>query len=293
MTPSQLQRQYLALICEQQGHLSLVQVAQLQQQLGTSLAQTQKWLLETAKQLAQPAISNFRVAAIVVGAPENQPLGYYFGVNIEFAGLGLEQVVHAEQSAIHNAWLAGVTHFEQIIISAAPCGHCRQFMNELPQSKSLKIEINQQSTNLSALLPHAFGPQDLGIDSNAFNHVQQFTLPAHVANTQNEDYYALLTQLNLSYAPYSGGYSAAEIISTNNQRFYGRYFENAAYNPSLAPLQGAISQLVLAGQTPDKHSIKAINLMQVQSDKNAQSAFENLTTLLGIDGEKKTITHIV
>ncbi len=53
------------------------------------------------------------------------------GVNLEFARLPVNNSVHAEQFLVVNA----VHHEERAItkmaVSAAPCGHCRQFYSEL------------------------------------------------------------------------------------------------------------------------------------------------------------------
>ncbi len=55
----------------------------------------------------------------------------YVGVNLEFARLPVNNSVHAEQFLVVNA----VHHEERAItkmaVSAAPCGHCRQFYSEL------------------------------------------------------------------------------------------------------------------------------------------------------------------
>ena len=39
--------------------------------------------------------------------------------------------IHAEQCLIANALLHGETGIQKLAISAAPCGHCRQFYSEL------------------------------------------------------------------------------------------------------------------------------------------------------------------
>ena len=46
-----------------------------------------------------------------------------------------------------------------IVLSAAPCGHCRQILNELAEASDLKILISTSSDySLSSLLPQSFGP---------------------------------------------------------------------------------------------------------------------------------------
>ena len=53
------------------------------------------------------------------------------GVNMELPGLPLNASIHAEQCLITNMVLHGEQSVSEISISAAPCGHCRQFMCEL------------------------------------------------------------------------------------------------------------------------------------------------------------------
>ena len=55
----------------------------------------------------------------------------YVGVNLEFARLPLYNSVHAEQFLLVNALHHGEREIRQLVVSAAPCGHCRQFYSEL------------------------------------------------------------------------------------------------------------------------------------------------------------------
>lgn len=55
----------------------------------------------------------------------------YVGCNLEFANLPLYNSVHAEQFLLVNALHHRETRIEKLAISAAPCGHCRQFFSEL------------------------------------------------------------------------------------------------------------------------------------------------------------------
>ena len=55
----------------------------------------------------------------------------YVGVNLEFARLPLYNSVHAEQFLLVNALHHGERAITRLAVSAAPCGHCRQFYSEL------------------------------------------------------------------------------------------------------------------------------------------------------------------
>ena len=55
----------------------------------------------------------------------------YVGVNLEFPCLPLHNSVHAEQFLVVNAIQHGERELVKLAVSAAPCGHCRQFLSEL------------------------------------------------------------------------------------------------------------------------------------------------------------------
>nr|VUD32759.1 cytidine deaminase [Raoultella sp. NCTC 9187] len=51
-----------------------------------------------------------------------------------------------------------------ITVNYTPCGHCRQFMNELNSSQVLRIHLpGREAHSLQHYLPDAFGPKDLEI----------------------------------------------------------------------------------------------------------------------------------
>ncbi|CAJ0933031.1 unnamed protein product, partial [Mesorhabditis belari] len=92
----------------------------------------------------------------------------FTGVNVENASYG--GTICAERSAYVAAVSQGKREFLTIAIAteleapAAPCGICRQFMNEfgnikviLGSSKNCKTLV----TTIKELLPHSFGPTDL------------------------------------------------------------------------------------------------------------------------------------
>lgn len=98
----------------------------------------------------------------------------YTGCNIENAGYTPSNC--AERTAIFKAVSEGVTQFAMIAVAggkagslpttiAAPCGVCRQVMNEFcaPEMPVLlvKNEAEYLETTLGALLPMGFGPADL------------------------------------------------------------------------------------------------------------------------------------
>lgn len=122
-------------------------------------------LVQPAQNLARPPISNYRVAAVGLGSDGR----LFLGVNLEFPGLPLHHSVHAEQFLLTNLAVHRCPRLLAFAVSAAPCGHCRQFLQELRNPSSLQIHITSQHQNnpdltfepLREILPNPFGPFDL------------------------------------------------------------------------------------------------------------------------------------
>ncbi|WP_116186788.1 cytidine deaminase [Pectobacterium aquaticum] len=200
-------------------------------------------LLPLAAACAQAPISNFQVGAIAQGLSGN----FYFGANMEFSAVQLQQTVHAEQSAVSHAWIRNERGLRAVTVNYTPCGHCRQFMNELRNAASLRIQLpGRQPAVLSHYLPDSFGPVDLHIDTLLMDDVN------HGATLQNVNALArrALDAANRSHAPYSKAISGIALETLSGNIYTGRYAENAAFNPSLPPLQVALNLMNLAGDDP-------------------------------------------
>lgn len=200
-------------------------------------------LLPLAASCARAEISHFQVGAIAQGVSGN----IYFGANMEFAHVQLQQTVHAEQSAIVHAWLRNEKAITSITVNYTPCGHCRQFMNELNSASTLLIQLpERQPARLSHYLPDAFGPNDLQIKTLLLDDIN------HGYQLDNADRLTLqaLEAANRSHAPYSHAISGIALETVNGHIYTGRYAENAAFNPSLPPLQAALNVMNLAGEAP-------------------------------------------
>lgn len=222
-------------------------------------------LINELNQFSIAPISDFHVIAIAL---EQTDVGsrVYFGANLEFDKQALSLVVHAEQSAIHNAWLHGAKKIDILAINEAPCGFCRQFINEIPTQLQPKIFLNAQLTNFSDYLPNSFGPADLNIE-------QPFMSTLKKAETLEENCFA-------SYAPYTGNQSACEITLDDGHTVFGRYIENAAFNPSLSPLQAALNQVQLYLGCSGYEQITAIRVMQSRSHANQEGITRAITQII-------------
>ncbi|WP_070967806.1 cytidine deaminase [Vibrio sonorensis] len=227
--------------------LSAEQFDNLRRESQLSDADLRVALLPLAAAFSYAPISEFYVGAIVRGLSGR----LYFGANVEISGAQLGQTVHAEQSAISHAWMKGEKGLTDITINYSPCGHCRQFMNELTTANELVIQLPERDAKpLGEYLPESFGPADLGITTGLMSSVD------HQHSTEDPDPLVLqaLAALNMSHAPYTRNISGVALQTKDGRTFKGAYAENAAFNPSLPPLQVAMIQVLMAG-----YSLKEID----------------------------------
>lgn len=206
-------------------------------------------LLPLAARYARPPVSGFRVGAVALGLSG----AVYVGANIEFPGQPLSATVHAEQSVVANAWMHGERGLSTLAVSAAPCGHCRQFLNELASPPAILLP-GRPPAPLSACLPDAFGPHDLGIAGGLMEPAD------HGLSIESADplLRSALAAANASHAPYTGAHAGVALRTADGAVFQGRYAENAAFNPGLPPLQCAVALLVLAGRRLEEVSTAAL-----------------------------------
>ncbi len=255
------------------GSLSPEQINLLQHQTGLTQPDLALALLPLAASYARAPLSDFKVGAIAQGSSGR----WYFGANIEFPEVPLQQTVHAEQSAIIHAWLRGEDRLSAVTVNYTPCGHCRQFMNELNSAEQLTIYLPQQPPQpLHHYLPNAFGPKDLGITQLLFDPSTQ-DYASHPDPLSDQ----AIRAASQSYAPYSHAYSGVAIQLRQGTIITGRYAENAAFNPTLAPLQAALIALTLQGFSYG--DIECIALAEPPSAKLSQAAAtEALAHAIGV-----------
>jgi len=229
-----------------QAYIAKQQLPRRAQTDATALIDLALELVDTAAAFAVVPVSRFKVGAVAIDDSGN----LYLGANQEFAGAAMTQTIHAEQSAIANAWRRGARRLAHIAINHTPCGHCRQFMNELQGAEQLQIHLPHRRSNLLAeLLPQHFGPADLGITERIFAaHSQALVAMAKADEPMTRK---ALLMARRSYAPYSGAYAGVCLADRQGNHYTGAYLENAAFNPALPALQMAINELYLATKSPD------------------------------------------
>lgn len=220
-------------------------------------------LLPIAQSYSHAPISDFYVGVVVRGASGS----LYTGANIEIPGQCLGFAVHAEQSALSNAYMHGERSIPALAVGGAPCGHCRQFIEEFsPNGQILILTPNHPPRKLSAILPEPFSPAALGMRHGAVPITE-----AKLALAQDSSDPLTLAALDAakkSYAPYSKSPSGIALRSSSGRIYRGSYIENVAFNPSLSPLQVALAALIAAGEP--YAAIQAVALVEVQGAKISQ-----------------------
>ncbi|WOL20411.1 hypothetical protein Cni_G29216 [Canna indica] len=214
-------------------------------------------LVPDAKRLARPPISHYHVAAVGLGARGR----IYVGVNLEFPGLPLNHSVHAEQFLVANAAAHGESSILCFAVSSFPCGHCRQFLQEIRGAEEIEILVTADADPafrpLASLLPHHFGPYDL-LHKGAPrllepHHNELGAVEAAKDNgTAGERLERRLREAaegaaRASHAPYSGCPSGLAVADGRGRVYAGSYVESAAYNPSLGPVQAAMIACLAVG----------------------------------------------
>lgn len=220
-------------------------------------------------------ISGFRVGAAGLTAEGD----VFLGVNLEFRGASMAQTVHAEQFLVAWVRYAGGSPLVAFAVSAAPCGHCRQFLREFDHRGRLKVLIGQApEVEVAQLLPEAFTPQDLGIDQPFWSGPL-----GGEGSEQLEDLARRAAQA--AYTPYSQAQAGVAIRLRDGRQFAGCALENAAYNPTLPPLQSAL--VACHAQGAPLTEIESVALCQrAQSEIDYGPQTWTLAQALGVAPER-------
>lgn len=261
-------------------------VQKVRDQLGIDTESLMIRLLPVAAAYARVPLSGFHVGAIALGSTTGN---LYFGSNMEFSGHALSFSVHGEQSAINHAWQMGEQGLLALAVNAAPCGYCRQFMNELASAAhgfnilmregAGEDDFSYSTKPLSYYLPESFGPSDLGMEGGLMSSQDQSL------TIQSEDplAQAALIAANASYAPYTGGHCGIAVAQSDGTIFTGRYGENAAYNPSFSPLESALALMNMRQPCRTPYAITAATLVEAEAPISQRSATEAVLSAIAPD----------
>ena len=252
------------------GVISSENVVRISKDFGLDNDQIMELFRPYSKIYSKAPISNYNVGAVCKGESGN----LYFGSNIEILNESLSFTLHAEQAAVINAWNNGETQIRYINVGGSPCGHCLQFLNELNNADSLVI-VNPKGQNfkISDLLTLAFGPKNLGVKAGLLSN-QNNDLELDNESQDKLIKRALLAAKN-SYAPYSKSYSGLAVMTKDSRVFYGSYAENAAFNPSVSPVESALSSLNLS-KVPFDQIVRAVLVEMKPSKVSQKNVFESI-----------------
>lgn len=273
-------------IWDNHGYLPAGVVGRILRSLQAEIGTLMMRLLPVAQQYAVVPVSHYKVGAVAAGLPSAGTGGcsLYLGANFEFTNAALNFTVHAEQSATNNAWLNGEQGLQALAISAAPCGYCRQFLYELVTAQHLSILLPSDNPleytvkPLTAFLPDAFGPSNLGVTGGMMGpKLCSHNLALNGGSLTDLVIAAALAAASNSYAPYttdkSYGYAGVAVQLADDPVIYtGRYAENAAYNPSLLPLESALAFMKMNQPQSDKREVTRCVLVEVPTLASQYSA---------------------
>lgn len=221
--------------------------------------------LSLARDTSHSPLSQFKVGAVAL----DQQGRLFYGTNLEFEGVGLDQCVHAEQYVVAIARQAGARSLEQLWCTEAPCGRCRQFLLELGQPE-LRLSWDNPDTPsssfitqpLSTMLPYPFTLAKPGETAllSCPDLNQGWTAPL-----------ADLAQAH-AYVPYTQQPSALALTfhasdTQSDHAVIGLPIESSAYNPTLTPVQVALIQAHSKGLAFE--SLQSAHLLESNSSRHS------------------------
>lgn len=232
--------------------IPLAQRKTLERELDISTDMLMKKLTIIAQHLSKPSISAFHVGSAGLGASGD----VYLGANVEVSSgdhasnvCGFHYCIHGEQSVVLNMFENGEQALLSIYISHLPCGMCRQFLAELPDYRSIKVWTPQldATKELGELLPHSFGPQDLGMSSTMIPWGEPNPVRLAESSEAKQVDPDLASEAERAaqraHAPYTSSFAGAVIRLKSGQLCRGSCVESVAFNPSVSPMQMALLSL--------------------------------------------------
>jgi len=259
-------------------------------QLGLNMDQLLMALVPLAKELSvplnyetgAPPISRYRVG--VAGMSEEGNI--YLGVNLEFPGLPLFSTIHGEQFLFTNMFFHREKSLHTLALSAEPCGHCRQWMTEALGLEKLRILVPGKAANtLGGLLPHSFGPANLGMDQGMLDSPPQKLAPENEELLKDKLHYLAFEAAEISYTPYSKNAAGIAVELEDGTQFMGSSIENAAFNPSITPLHAALINMRMAGKDPRMIRKVVIAEIRPEASSGQREYIEILLRSLGVQAE--------
>lgn len=208
------------------------QAREIAKRLELTTPQLMQELIPIARERARASISHYRVGVVAQGVSGD----FYLGFNIEFPEMPLVQTVNAEVCAVINALSHGGTRPAQYRRHQCPVRAGSPVSLRAPQWGRAEGDATRPHLEAKALLPHSFGPREMGQEGalmNSQRHNLELLEPSRDPVVEHA-----LEAACRSYAPYFALPFGESLWPSDDQSFVGSYCENAAFNPSLSPLQG-------------------------------------------------------
>jgi len=212
--------------------------------------------LGVANGYARPRISSFTVGAVGL---ESETGNLVFGGNLEFPGANIANTVHAEGFVFARAFSRGTSIKTIAIGEAHPCAFCRQFLSEFAATQALTlIDPLGHRLTMAELYPWPFDPAYLGETGLVPGTIYAPHL-ALGANSLAPQVAELLTDAGRrAYAPYSKCPGAVVLQLRDGNLVAGSSIESVAFNPTIAPMQAALIDLLMQGYTYAEISAAAL-----------------------------------
>jgi cytidine deaminase len=205
--------------------------------------------LATARTLARPPVSGYRVGAAALAADGDLLLGG----NVEWPGASIWQTVHAEGFVTLLARARGTRLASLVTDQARPCAHCRQVLAEMDGAGDLVLaDPAGRRLRLTDLYPWPFVPADLDVARAGTDDTPFPFLGLASADMPGEIASALIAAGRRAHAPYSGAPAACVLVLADGSLVPGTVLESVAFNPTIGPVQDALVGLLAAGREPDR-----------------------------------------
>ncbi|CAN7143760.1 hypothetical protein [Devosia sp. LjRoot3] len=201
-------------------------------------------LLDVAKNIARPSISDFHVGAVGLEAETGNLI---LGGNVEFPGTHLGFTLHGEGFVFIRAMSRGTNISVIAIGEAHPCAHCRQCLAEYAASDKLElIDPLGHTLTLAQLYPWPFDPNYLG-ERGAVPGLELWPALKFDGDSASPQSDALLAKGRRSHSPYSKCPGAVLLHLKDGNAVLGLAIESVAFNPTIHPIQATVVDLLAHG----------------------------------------------
>lgn len=202
-------------------------------------------LLDSAREIARPPVSQFFVGAVGLEAETGHLI---LGGNVEFPATHLGFTIHGEGFVLTRAFSRGTSIAVLALGEAHPCAHCRQYLSEFAASGDLElIDLLGHRLTLEQLYPWPFDPAYLGERGAIPGNRTWSDLRPDRRDLPAATLTRLLDAGARAHAPYSRCPGAIVLDLADGTSVTGVSIESVAFNPTIQPIQAAFIDLIAHG----------------------------------------------